>query len=224
MTLKNLLVAGLSAIGIGNAAAGAPSVSTLDPRKISFTLPTVAADDLQFEVPTQQSFEGAPQFHEDTWRQLEFYPDARLAELQGRLKEYKAFEQRNRIANGWKDIYARRIPAAPVLGTAGTKDVAEFLRGKLQPAPILTTTSSPLGQVKGGFTVRINSTVFLYGVTSGAPVTVLGAVVEQGGDDQALTAAFTRLHRQYKVILVDWRSQMVLVDVDRTGGINIWRP
>lgn len=224
MRFKKLLFAGLSAIGIGNAAVSAPPVTTIDSRKIRFTMPTVAADDLQFEMPTNESFQGAPQFHEDEWRQLEFYPSSRLPELQSRLKEYKTFEQHNRTANGWKDIYSRRISGAPILGATGAKEVASLLGGQYQPSPILTTSSAALGQVKGGFTVRLNSTVFLYGLAPGANVTVLSAVVERGGDDQALTTAFTSLHRQFKVVLVDWRSQMVLVDVKHDDRVEVWRP
>lgn len=224
MTLKKLLAAGLSAIGIGNSAIGAPPATTVDSRAIRYTMPTVAADELQFEMPTQQSFAGSPQFHEDQWRQLEFFPATRLPEVQKRLKEYREFERRNRTAYGWNDIYARRIPPLPVLGAAGAREVADLLRGQLLPAPILTTTSAPLGQVKGGFTVRLNNTVFLYGLASGTTATALAAIVEKGGDDQALTAAFTRLYQKHKVVLVDWRSQMVLVDVGRDGGIKVWRP
>jgi hypothetical protein len=187
-------------------------------------MPTVAADELQFEMPTAKTFEGAPQFHEDEWRQVEFFPLSRLDEIQKRMKEFKDFEKDNRIKYGWKDIYARRIAGVSVLGNAGTTDLAGFLRGLIRPAPILTTSSAPLGQVKGGFTIRVTDSVFLYGIASGPTVTSLAAIVERGGDDLALTGAFSRMNQKYKVMLVDWRGQMVLTSVGANGGIEVWRP
>jgi len=224
MKLKQLFVAALLALGLGNTAMAAPPVTTIDPRNIGFTMSTIAADDLQFEVPTAQSSAGAPQFHEDEWRQIEFFPAARLPELQKRLKEFKAFEQQNRVPQGWKDIYARRMTGTPLAGTPGPKEVAAMLQGNIAPAPILTTASAPLGQVKGGFTIRLAGSVFLYGIAEGSTVNSLAAMVERGGDERVLTAAFTRLYKQYKLVLVDWRGQMMLTSVEPNGELGIWRP
>lgn len=214
----------MSALGIGKAATGAPPITTLDPRAINFTMPTVAGDPLQFEMPTAKSIEGAPQFHEDEWRQVEFYPATRLIEMQNRLTEFKAFEQANRIQYGWKDIYARKIARTPILGVVGVKELANLLKAPVKPAPILTTTSSPLGQVKDGFTIRVADSVFVYGTSARSTITSLGAIVERGGDDLALTSAFTRMNQKYKVILIDWRGQMILASVAANGGIDVWRP
>jgi len=224
MSIKNIILAGISALGIGTPAAGAPPITQIDSKAINFSMPTVAADFLQFEIPTSKSFEGAPQFHEDEWRQVEFYPATRLPEIQKRLTEFKAFERANRLQYGWKDIYARRIARASILGTVGVTDLARFLSASIKPAPILTTASAPLGQVKGGFTIRVADSVFLYGTSAGSTVTSLAAIVERGGDDRALTSAFTQIHQQYKVVLVDWRGQMVLVSAGTAGGIDVWRP
>lgn len=224
MTLKNFFLASLSVLGIGTGASAAPPVSTMSSKAINFTMPTVAADELQFSVPTGKTFEGAPQFHEDEWRQVEFYPVARLAEIQKRLKEFKAFEEDNRIQYGWKNIYARKIAGAPVLGAVGSTELAGLMQRPVQPAPILITSSAPIGQVKGGFTIRVAESVFIYGITTGSSVTSLAAIVERGGDDLALTSAFTLLNRKYKVVLVDWRGQMLLTGVGEDGGIQVWRP
>lgn len=224
MKLRKLFLAGLLLLGLGKAAMAAPPVTTVDPRNIGFTMSTIAADDLQFEARTATSPAGAPQFHEDEWRQIEFFPAARLPELQKRLKEFKAFEQQNRVQHGWKDIYARRLAGSPVAGTSGPKEVASMVQGTMAPAPILTTASAPLGQVKGGFTIRLAGSVFLYGIADGSTVNSLGAMVERGGDERVLTAAFTRLYRQYKLVLVDWRGQMLLTSVEPNGELGIWRP
>lgn len=224
MKLKNLLLTGLAALALTGAGIGAQPVTTMDPRNIGFTMSTIAADNLQFEAPSAQSSAGAPKFHEDEWRQIEFFPAARLPELQKRMQEFKAFEQQNRVQYGWKDIYARRIAGSSLVGVAGPKDVASILQGNIAPAPILTTTSAPLGQVKGGFSIRLAGAVFLYGVADEATVSILAAMVERGGDERVLTAAFTRLYKQYKLVLVDWRGQMILSAVEANGEPVIWRP
>ncbi|WP_436134327.1 hypothetical protein [Acidovorax sp. LjRoot129] len=224
MTLKKFFLASMSVLGIGTAATAASPVSTMSSKAINFTLPTVAADELQFEIPTGKTFEGAPQFHEDEWRQVEFYPVARLAEIQKRLKEFKAFEKDNRIQYGWKNIYARKIASAPVLGTAGSTELSGLMQRPIKPAPILTTSSAPIGQVKDGFTIRVAESVFLYGIANASSVTSLAAMVERGGDDLALTSAFTRINEKYKVMLVDWRGQMLLTGAGPDGGIQVWRP
>jgi len=222
--MKKIVSAALAAIGLGGNAQSAPPVVTIDPGTIRYTMPTVAADDIQFVMPTQQSFEGAPQFHEDEWRQLEFYPASRLSNLQARLREYKAFEQQHRTPNGWTKTYARRMDGPAILQSVSVAAIAELLRAQVQPSPILTTTSRPLGQVKDGFTIRVADSVFLYGTASTAAITSLAALVEQGGDDQRLTEVFSRLHAQHQLVLIDWRKQLILSSVGSDGRISVWRP
>lgn len=114
------------ALGAAPAAAQAPGkIETINSKSIRFTVPTVATDDLKFVMPTAETFKGAPQFHEDEWAQLEFFPTARLADVQRRLVEYKSFEQSHRDPNGWTDIYARRVARSPVLsGASAVEELA----------------------------------------------------------------------------------------------------
>ena len=223
--MKKLISAVLAAVGLGSSVQGAPPVVSVDPKSIRFSMPTVAADDLQFVMPSQQSFDGAPQFHEDEWRQVEFYPASHLGNLKSRLAEYKSFEQRHRTPHGWTEIYARRIPAPAILqGTSAKAELASLLQATTLPSPILTTASRPLGQVKDGYTLRVAESVLLYGIASGSGVESLAAIVERGGDDTRLTAAFVKLHQKYELVLVDWRSQMLLTSVESNGQISVWRP
>ncbi len=223
--MKRLFSSALAAIGLGNRVRGAPRIVTVDPKTVRYTMPTVAADDIQFVMPTAQTFDGAPQFHEDEWRQLEFYPASQLLYLQTRLAEYKVFEQRNRTKYGWNETYARRISGPTILpGLDAKSELAELLQATSQPSPILTVTSSPLGQVKDGFTLRLADTVFLYGLANSSGIHSLAAAVEQGGDDQRLTEVFCRLNKTYSLVFVDWRSQMILTSVGHDGGIDVWRP
>jgi hypothetical protein len=79
-----------------------------------------------------------------------------------------------------------------------------------------------LGQVKDGYTLRISESVFLYGLTSADGVMSLAALVD--GDDRPLTTAFIALNKKFQFVLVDWRSQMVLVSTTPAGQVNVWRP
>src|SRR5438128_5406090 len=168
-----------------------PPVQTIDPRSIKSSMPTVAADDIQFVAPTKESIEGVPQFHEDEWCQLEFFPKRRLAEIQRLLTEYKAFERKHRVQYGWDEIYARRIPRSAIVPGGDAQNViAKTIRAAVRPAPVLTITSSPLGQVKDGFTLELPGSVFLYGLQIPQGVSVLGAMVAHGGDNSQLVKAF----------------------------------
>jgi hypothetical protein len=50
----------------------------------------------------------------------------------------------------------------------------------------------------------------------------LAALVD--GDDRPLTTAFIALNKKFQFVLVDWRSQMVLVSTTPAGQVNVWRP
>lgn len=153
-----------------------PPTQMVDPKAIMFSMATVAADDIKFVAPTEESFEGAPQFHEDEWCQLEFFPRSRLAEIQRRLVEYKEFEKKHRGQHGWSNIYARRIHReAVVRGVDAADDLATTVGAVPRPSPILTTTSRPLGQAKDGFTLELAGSVLLYGVKTSDGVSALGA-------------------------------------------------
>ena len=223
--MKKLLSTLVAAFGKQPPAHAEPSAQMVDPKTIMFSMPTVAADDIKFVVPTEESFEGAPQFHEDEWCQLEFFPRSRLAEIQRRLVEYKAFEKTHRGQHGWSDIYARRIHReAVVRGANAADDIAILVGAVPRPSPILTTTSRPLGQVEDGFTLELAGSVLLYGVTTSDGVIALGATVARGGDDSQLTQAYITLFDKYGLLLVDWRAQQLLLSVTEKGDISVWRP
>ncbi|MFV8581004.1 hypothetical protein ACNRBH_17920 [Ralstonia pseudosolanacearum] len=223
--MKKLLSTLVAAFGIQPPAHAEPSAQMVDPKTIMFTMPTVAADDIKFVVPTEESFEGAPQFHEDEWCQLEFFPRSRLAEIQRRLVEYKAFEKTHRGQHGWSNIYARRIHReAVVRGVDAADDIATSIGAVPRPSPILTTTSRPVGQVKDGFTLELAGSVLLYGVRTSDGVSALGATVARDGDDAQLTRAYITLSDKYGLLLVDWRAQQLLLSVTENGDISVWRP
>ena len=108
---------------------------------------------------------------------------------------------------------------------AQTVDALTKLLGtRFAPAPILTTSSRPLGQVKNGYTLHLPSGVFLYGQSANSVPRSLAILVEQGGDDQQVVGAFQRLNKVYGLVLIDWRAQQILVSSTAAGKINVWRP
>jgi len=222
--MKRILASLLAAVGFSSTTQAAPKVQMIDVKSLQYTMPTVAADSIDYVVPTKESFQGAPQFHEDEWAQLEFFPKTRLGDIQKMLKEYKSFEVENRSKHGWKNCYARRIDRTPVLSSSiSVKDIAGLVSGTAVPAPILGTFSQAFGQVKNGFSVELGKNAYLYGIRDEHGTTVLGASLA-GADDMLLTKAFTSLSKNYSLILVDWRQQIILVSVAEDGQLDVWRP
>jgi hypothetical protein len=223
--MKKILTAILTSFGLRASSDAASPSTSIDVKSIRYSEPTVAADAIAFVMPTRETFEDAPQFHEDAWCQIEFFAASRLPEIKTRLTELESFEKRHRTRYGWTDIYARRLERTPMTGGPDALSrLEEALPGKRLPSPILTTTSQPLGQVKDGFTLRLGDTGIVYGIATNEGLVSLGAMVEPGGDDAMLTKAFVALNQKFQFSLVDWRTRMVLVSVDPVGDVRVWRP
>lgn len=192
---------------------------------INYSMPTISADPLEFVEPTVESFRGAPQFHEDEWAQLEFLQGERLDAARLELKAYKGFELTHRLANGWRAIYTRKLARDVLIaGPDGVATLAALFNVPAGNAPILLTSSAPLGQVAKGFSLPITHDVTLYGLAGEQGISVLAAMVRAGGNDQHLTEAFVRLNRAYGLLLVDWRGQLLLSGAGEDGKIEGWRP
>lgn len=218
-----MIAAFLGALGASSASTAQqpPKVVDVPVNSIQFSMSTIAMDEIEFVRPTAGTFEGAPQFHEDNWCQLELFPKKRLPEVQKLLKELKSFEAKNRTQYGWTQIYRREITRAP-LGVS-VPDIGREINARSGPAPVLTTSSHPLGQVKDGFSLELGKNAYLYGLQQSDKITVLGVSL-QGADDMLLSTAFLKLNKAFGLILVDWRQQFVLVDVDTRGQFEVWRP
>ncbi|HEY0335160.1 MAG TPA: hypothetical protein VGC74_15880 [Stenotrophomonas sp.] len=198
-------------------------LTTVDLASINHTMPTVAADCLTFVMPTEASFEGAPQFHEDEWCQIEFLPQDGLDAIQATLTRYKAFESAHRLQYGWSEVFARQLPRAVLIeGANAVERIAELFGTTPINAPILSVTSRPLGQVEGGFAIRPSTDVLLYGLADERGITALGAILD--GDDMQLSHAFATLHSAARLVLVDWRGQLALCGVGADGRYAAWRP
>lgn len=215
----------LSAVGLSRSVANGQDIQTIDPSKILYTVPTIS-DDLapleKVELPLASS---ALVLHEDDWCQVEFFTAARLPELKRTLTEYKAFEARSRTSSAWKNVYVRRIERTPVLaGEDPRKRLSVLVKADLGAAPILYVSDSITGQVVHGFSMSLGGNIWLYGYVSAEGIPVLAASVGSDPDDQVLVSAFAQLRREAGLVLVDWKQQLVLVGVDASGTIEIWRP
>src|SRR6185436_9164165 len=107
--MKKIFSSVLTSLGFGASSPADAANTTVDVDAIRYSMPTVAGDEIAFIMPTRESFEGAPQFHEDESRQIEFISTSQLPETKARLREFKAFEERHRTKFGWTDILARRV-------------------------------------------------------------------------------------------------------------------
>ena len=194
----------------------------IDPGTIIFSISTIADDRPALKeagpVGTNELI-----FHEDDWRQLEFFDRARLEELTPKLKEAKDFSNSHRQGVGWNKVYVRQLAVAPVIGGANAVNVlGKHLGVAAAPGPILSTASAIIGRVADGFSFQMGGGVWLYGVSDDAGVPVLGACV-LGGDDEVLVRTFAMLNANHGVFLVDWRAHMVLTGVEAGGQIKTWR-
>ena len=94
----------------------------------------------------------------------------------------------------------------------------------MHPAPLLTTASRPLGQVKNGFSVSIGDGALLYGVVEDGEIKSLAASVYSDAGNNALTNAYMSLEKKEELIIVDWRGQMIIMGSSTDGRLEVWRP
>lgn len=198
---------------------GAVPGKAVDPAKVLFSLPTISGDDIAFEPAEPGDTDLV--FHEDDWRQIEFFSKARAEELARTLSTLKIFAaERSAGSAGYRDIFARKLPAMPVL--AGFEALERVFDAKIGPGPILFHGDSVVtGRVKDSFSLALAGKVWLYGTRD---LSVLGAAMPPGADNEVLARAFVTLNRSDGLVLVDWRSQMLLVKVADDGNLEVWRP
>ncbi len=201
---------------------GYEKMKTINTDKILYSMPTISGDDISYIMPTHKSFIDAPQFHEDEWCQVQFFHKNQLEKIKKLLIKYKKFEIKHRTKYGWSDIYVRKINSDNL--HLSLEELSKILLSKVTPSPILTTSSKPLGQVKNGFSIRVEKGVLLYGIQENDSIKSLGTILESDSYKISLTKIFTKLNKEKSLILVDWRNQNILFSTDENGKINIWHP
>lgn len=192
-----------------------------DPKTILFSVPTLSGDDIALEP-----LESAPApddlvFHEDDWRQIEFFAASCAKEIVGMLSELKKFEAAHRRDGGYDKVFRRKLATGRVL--AGSPETLEQALGaRAARGPVLFHGANIVtGRVKDGFSLPLADKVSLYGTHD---LTVLGAAMPAGANSEVLARAFMSLHASHGLLLVDWRSQMLLVKVADDGNLEVWRP
>ncbi|WP_395644639.1 hypothetical protein [Terricaulis sp.] len=223
MTKRTVLGALAGALGLSSSAKAQPA--TVDPRTILYSLPTISNDGPPLTPVTAAPGANDVSFHEDDWRQIEFFPADRRDEIQRTLQELKAFEAQNRVQSGWRNIYVRNVAPAPIYsGNDAVSSLAQDLNASIEPAPLIFQGANTLtGRVRDGFTLRLGPGAVLYGVNDAEGITVLGANL-QNADDRLLTDAFVKLSYRDGLVLVDWVAQALLIDVAPGDHVTIWRP
>jgi hypothetical protein len=223
--MKKLLASLLAFVGLAGAAPPEKKVQTIDPKTILFSTPTLSDDLAQLEPVTKKTSDADVMFHEDEWCQVEFFTKDRLPELQKLLKDYKQFEKTHRTQHGWRKVYVRKILRTPIVsGAKPVQELERLLGVRAGASPMLFSSNTISGQVKDGFSLPLGGNVTLYGYVNGQSIPVLGALVGKNPEDLKLTQAFIRLNASNGLILVDWRAQVVLVSVNKSGQIEFWRP
>lgn len=221
--MKKVLAGWLALIGIGGSVAA--ETKMVDPQTILFSMSTISDDMAPLEQIDHVDLSDLI-FHEDEWRQVEFFDRSRLSEIERTLTELKAFATAHQQRSGWSKIYVRKLTSEPVVqGSTSIAKLESLLGIAAKAGPVMFTGGNSLvGRVARGFSLQLGGGVALYGFGDEAGISVLGANVAAGGDDQTLTRAFQKLSLSDHLILVDWRAQMVLIAVAEDGRIEAWRP
>ena len=203
----------------------ADEIQKIDPATILYTTPTIPN-----ELPPMVEFIGDGDtkvlgIHEDAWSKIEFLHPLQLSEIQNVMKEYKAFELKNRRSVGWQNVYLRNFTHEPVFITENPKDkLLSILNSEEGNLPLIHSSSAVVGLVENGFSISIDFDIALYGYIEGMKVSALGAAIGANPDNKMLVKAFSILNKEWGVILVDWDSQFILTGIDSSGPVEIWRP
>lgn len=192
-------------------------VQRVDPRDLRFSLPTIADGLPELAEPAG---DGGLRMRADDWCQIEFVPQAALAEVRRELAEIRAVYAEHPPGSGFTRLHARTL-AQPLIGSGVT--VADL-------RPVGTRHRVPLGvdgldsvcrEVAGGFVFEAQ-TAQLYGVSVDERVATLAwhaprpplacvagcpAPVDLGADLAALTALCDR----HALLLVDWCAAAILL-------------
>ena len=178
------------------------NITSIDPKSILFSLPTLC-DQLPPLLPgVPQLPPGAYRLHEDDWRQVEFVsaPDRAIAEKE--LGELRNFKMANQVGQAWKAVYVRKSRSGAILSSrVPFARVVEIVNS--QPVgPLFLDTMGAPAQVQGGFVLRLSPDAVLYGFQQDGVVVSLN--LDGCGNGPYPKAPLSQLCREFKLVLVDW--------------------
>ncbi|MFZ6655370.1 hypothetical protein [Undibacterium sp. TJN19] len=197
-------------------------MTTINPNDILFSVPTLSNELASLLPVTAQPTETDFLLHEDEWEQVEFFPGNRLEEIQAMLAEYKSFEATHRTEAGWRKAYVRDLKRSSVLDT-DVPTLATLLGCSIGPAPMLYYGNTLSGQVQNGFSLALGGNVSLYGFADDHGIPVLAVSMGPQAENARLMEAFAKLNASHGLIMVDWRSQLLVRAVNAAGQMDVWR-
>ena len=169
-----------------------------DPEDLLFSLPTI-----WHEWPAEDVEADGSEivFHEDHWRQIEFFHESFHDVVAGELKAVEHIHASSREGAGFREIHVRTQPKHPLDGSTLTADSLLSLEFDVT-VPIRCDGHGV--RIKGGFACRLPAGWFLYGAATNQRVEALGILVDDGALPQATVAALESLAAAHDLLLVDW--------------------
>jgi len=223
--MKKLLAYVLALVGVSAGAQAQPTLQTVDPKSITFTTPTLSSDIAALEPISGQPSKEDLVLHEDEWAQVEFLRVEQLPAIKKALSEFKSFEAAHRTKYGWTEVFVRSLPRETlVAGDGALQHLHGVLGAAVGPAPVLFSSNTITGRVRNGASFDLGGNIVLYTAPAHSGVLVLGAKVGPNPDDSRLVSAFAKLNASDRLVLVDWRQQLVLVAMTSGGQVEAWRP
>ena len=223
--MKKLLASALALVGISAGAQAQPTLQAVDPKSIGFTTPTLSNDLADLDPISGRPSKEDLVFHEDEWAQVEFLRADQLPAIKKTLGEFKSFEVAHRTKYGWTDVFVRRLPREVLVAGDGALQHLHGVLGVMPgPAAILFSSNTVTGRVRSGASFDLGGNIVLYTAPARSGVLVLGANVGRNPDDSRLMSAFAKLSASDRLVLVDWRQQLVLTAMTPDGRVDAWRP
>ena len=180
--------------------------STVDPRKILYSLPTLSAELPPITEGSTKVGRHVLELHEDDWRQLELVAITLQEPTETALRAIQRIYKEHRQSDaGFDALHIREEVPSPL---EGTWLILPDLRSALGEAVTWLEGVSfrgAAGLIEGGFDVKLPSGLTLYGTQREGRVRVLGLQYTETGaaleGDARLLAA---LATQHQLCLIDW--------------------
>jgi hypothetical protein len=211
-----LILAAAIALVISPTMAFANDVTTIDPRKILFTIPTLC-DLAPRLIPGVIERAEVFVLNEDDWRQAEFVAAADHGHVEDMLSKIRKSIQTNRVGPGYKEMVVRpEHPTAIVTAGITVDSLRTFFAGASRASlrRLGLDTGGSVLAVQGGFALDLAGLGTIYGHANQGKVVALGiefTVREIPRKDRARLLAFCKA---YRLELVDWLKQVWVVQSD----------
>lgn len=187
-----------------------PSTTTMNPKNILFSLPTLCDRIPPVESLAADSIPaGSTVIDEDDWRQVEFAAVRDRAIVDRELAQLIRFKVEKRVGAGWSDVFVRQsrpdaiaplaIPLADLLRSVNARPLSLYLR-----------SGGVVSKVRGGFAVPLHGIV-LYGHTDGNNLVTLAIEKHTAGPlDAEQSRAVADVCHAFNVFVVDWYRVVVI--------------